>query len=107
MEDGTVEVAELGDDGVLLRLRGEFDASTSIGHLAIIDEIATISEVRRVEIDAADVSFIDSSGLRILLTMVLAVRDSGGTVSTVNASTQFQRLLHLSGLTEMFGLRPA
>lgn len=101
-----MEVTVSGDI-VLIRLRGEFDAATSVDQLTVIDHLATTDDLRRVEIDATDVSFIDSTGLRLVLNMVVGVRDSGFTVSTVQASTQFRRLLKVSGLTEIFGLSDA
>lgn len=105
MEDAIVEVAESGDS-VLISLRGELDASVA-DQLSVIDDVPNTAARRHVEIDATDVSFIDSGGLGVVLAMVVGVRQRGGTIATLNASAQFRRLLELVGVTEIFGLSPA
>ena len=104
VSDGVVELVEAGEGRLLLRLRGDLDVSSQLIHLAAVDQLASMPDLRHVDVDAADVTFIDSSGLHVLLRMVIAHRDSGGTVSTIDASPQFRRLIELSGLTEQFGL---
>ena len=86
------------DDGVV-RAVGEIDASTC-GQL---DEmLLTLDSTVPVRVDLSGVTFMDSSGLRVLI----AHHDSRADdrcLKIVNPSQQVRRLLEITGLEEMCG----
>jgi anti-anti-sigma factor len=81
---------------------GEIDASTApalddaLSHLPIGDG--------PVVLDLSGVSFIDSSGLRVLISLAGRARDEGRSVALRDPSPTVARLLEITGLAEMFEL---
>lgn len=88
----TVEVVE---EARLLRVAGELDASTA-GDLRALVEAAR-DERTTLLLDLADVRFIDSSGLRVLLDASRAAADTGWSFVIVRPSSMVQRLIALTG----------
>ena len=81
---------------------GEIDASTAPtldGALADLPD-----GDGPVVLDLGDVSFIDSSGLRVLIALATRASDVGRTVTLDRPSPTVARLLEITGLAEMFGL---
>ena len=80
-----------------LRLDGEVDAHTAPQLDAALTPL--LGEGRTVELHLAAVSFMDSSGLRVVLTSTDTARSGGGDVVLVEPSDLVRRLLSVSGLT--------
>lgn len=82
---------------------GQIDALTA-GRLA--DAVSDVPDVSDgpIEVDFADVTFIDSSGLRVLLGLADRIAGAGGTVVIRNASKSVRRLLEITKLESIFGL---
>ncbi len=82
---------------------GEIDALTS-GPLA--DALEDLPDVADgpIELDLAGVTFIDSSGLRVLLRVADRVAAVGGTVVVRNPSKAVSRLVAITKLESTFGL---
>lgn len=57
-------------------------------------------------VDLSGVSFIDSTGLGMLVTVLREARDMGGSVVLVNVRPEVERVLSVTGLDHLFGLRP-
>jgi anti-sigma B factor antagonist len=82
---------------------GEIDALTSellddaLGDLPVMPDGS-------VEIDLAGITFIDSSGLRVLLGLADRVAGTGRTVAVRNPSHTVIRLLEITKLSAAFGL---
>jgi anti-anti-sigma factor len=92
------------DGGCVVRLGGEID-------LAVADELATVvlgclDRADHVELDFADVTFIDSSGLGALVRVRNEATRQGKTLSLVDVGRATQRLLEITGLQEAFDIRP-
>jgi anti-sigma B factor antagonist len=79
-------------DGALV-LAGEIDSYTApeLGERLLRDDTVSV-------IDMAAVSFIDSSGLRVLVEAHQARLDGGGSLTLRSPSAAVQRLLEISGL---------
>ena len=95
------ELIHLNGDAVL-RVVGEVDASTSpMLHEACLD-LASISD--RLVLDLSGVTFMDSSGLHVLIRL----HHREGTTSVVvrNPSGQVLRLLQITDLASRFLERP-
>ena len=82
---------------------GQIDAQTA-GHMN--DALQDMPDVGDgpIELDLSDVTFIDSSGLRVLLGLADRVAQAGGTVVIRNASKSVKRLLEITKLESTFGL---
>lgn len=53
-------------------------------------------------IDLAQVSFIDSTGLGMLVSVLQEAREMQGTIHLINASREVRRLLQVTGLELLF-----
>ena len=83
-------------------LSGEIDA-----HTAPVLEGAVItlpSGTAAVSLDVRDVSFIDSSGLRVLIGLAERAGEAGRTLRVDHPSPAVARLVEITGLGDMFGL---
>ena len=93
------ELARLPGDGsgtVVLRLRGEVDIS-SVPVLQPELDRALADAPDSIAFDLADLDFMDSSGIALLLGAAHRV----GAVELRNASTPIRRLIELSGLSDI------
>ena len=82
---------------------GEIDASTSETLTQAFAEVP-FRTGSRIELDLAGVSFIDSTGLGVLLRLAEQVAAVGGTVVIRNPARAVRRLLAITELESMFGL---
>lgn len=96
---------EAGADGhYTITVRGELDVATSPGlrtelH-ALVDQGA-----RSITLDLAGTSFIDSSGLGVLVGALKRLRETGdgeGEVELVGMQDQVKKVFEITGLTTLF-----
>ena len=82
---------------------GEIDAWTC---RTLVEAFAEVPDagVSSIELDLAGVSFIDSSGLHVLLELAERMTATGGSVVIRNPSRAVQRLLAITRLESTFGL---
>lgn len=57
---------------------------------------------KNVEIDFSAVEYVDSSGIRILLSLSKKLKDINKTVKIINCSESIKRILQLSSLQDIF-----
>jgi anti-sigma B factor antagonist len=85
----------------VLEVRGEIDvASAPEFHAALADLMGQSGEA--VMVDLRQVSFIDSTGLGVLVGAEKEMRDAGRDLRLVVIQPQITRLLELTGLDEVF-----
>jgi anti-sigma B factor antagonist len=82
-------------------LNGEIDAHTAPQLAAAMDELP----MGDVTLDVAGVSFMDSSGLRVLIDATSRARDGGGDLIVAHPTTAIARLVEISGLSEHLRLQ--
>jgi len=88
-------------DRSVLAIKGELDAYTAPG----LEEQVTRSVAggtRTVVLDLRGTTFLDSSGLRAILTLQRRLAESGGELPLGRPSEPVTRLLEITGLTEHF-----
>jgi len=99
----TAELRTLGDHAAIVHLTGEVDISSA--HLLSIQlESASKSGLRDVIIDAAGVSFMDSTGLHALVEGKRLLHDAGTRIVLVS-SPQVRRVLELVFPDPLFAAR--
>jgi anti-sigma B factor antagonist len=87
---------------ITVRLSGEIDVANAT---ALTDALEAVSEPgRRLVLDMADVTFIDSSGINVLLRATGWAGDRHAGMSVQEASANVRKILQILGLTEHFGL---
>jgi anti-sigma B factor antagonist len=85
--------------GWVLRVAGELDAASAPQLVAAFQELTP--DGREVVVDIAEVSFIDSSGLRALLVIRQEAAATERILLVRRPARQARRLLQMSGLTEL------
>lgn len=83
----------------VIELAGELDFGTAPHLEAVIDRLNVIPD--HIIIDVSELTFIDSTGLRLLLRVSTLVE---GRIWLKGASRQILRLLDISGLSKSFCL---
>jgi stage II sporulation protein AA (anti-sigma F factor antagonist) len=96
-----VIATERDGDRATLGVRGELDAYSAPG---LEDQIARLSAegVKQIVLDLSATAFLDSSGLRAILTSQRNVADDGGQFTLRAPSEAVTRLLEITGLTDHF-----
>ncbi len=85
----------------VLRARGEIDvASAPEFHASLYDLIGQHADT--IVVDLSGVSFIDSTGLGVLVGAETQAREEGKALRLVVTQPQILRLLELTGLDEVF-----
>jgi anti-sigma B factor antagonist len=86
-----------GSGLLTLRLNGEFDLA---GFQPFLD-LLTQSTAPAIRVDLRGLSFIDSSGIRALLTANALAAERGQTLTVVRADPGVHRVLELTGLDDV------
>lgn len=81
----------------MVTVSGELDVASS---QALEREFAKLDDVPLVVVDVRDLTFIDSTGLGVLVKAHQAAREHGRRFGLVRAEGQVGRLLILTGLAE-------
>ena len=100
-DSATVWLTVLQDGPGTFRLRGELDAAEVAGAWARL-----VPSRGHVEVNCADLAFIDASGLRLFIAVDEACRRRGGRLRIVNPSRSVMRLLELTGADVTLGVMP-
>jgi stage II sporulation protein AA (anti-sigma F factor antagonist) len=93
-----VSVEVTGPHAIVIRPEGDIDYS-SLDPLreALMD--ARMAGVREIVVDLADVGFLDSQGLAVILSAHRRQRAGGGRLILRNLNDTARRLLHVTNLT--------
>ncbi|MGZ4682955.1 MAG: STAS domain-containing protein [Acidimicrobiales bacterium] len=94
----TVEVASTGDEVVLV-LVGELDPHTAPTLRSCIDDAVT-DATKSLVLDVAGLQFIDSSGLRVIISAHKVMDERGGHLVLRAPTANTRRLLEITGLAE-------
>lgn len=100
--DLELSTRRLGDRAVV-SVSGEVDleTATQLGEHAL-DAVRTVSP--RIVLDLTDVTFMDSTGLKVLVSVDRRAQLAGGSVVLVGAAPPVLRILTLTGLDQVFTL---
>lgn len=103
MTELTVEFAEDGDRSVLT-LTGELDIDSVAGLREQAQQHLSGGRCRALTLDLSGLTFLDSSGLGLLLEVRRMARSSNADFRMVNVPAGPARVIAIAGLTETFGL---
>jgi anti-anti-sigma factor len=92
----SVTAAREGDVHTI-RLEGELDVATA-GRIEAELERAEASDVRSIVLDLSDLTFMDSTGVRLLLSANARSRADSNRLSIVRGPASVQRVFELSGV---------
>ncbi|MEO8476888.1 MAG: STAS domain-containing protein [Actinomycetota bacterium] len=89
------------DPWMVVEVGGELDLHTST---ELRDQLASLTDAgdTRIAVDLADVSFMDSSSLGVLVACLKRVREKGGDVAVTGAAGSPLKVLSLTGMDKVF-----
>lgn len=94
MDEIRIEVAP-DDVGVVITVAGDLDAATAP---ALVEPLNALEPTGCAVLDLAEVDFIDSTGLRVILDKAMQMCEQGGSLRIRRGSAQVRRLLHITNL---------
>jgi anti-anti-sigma factor len=100
------EIRKVAQQHALVMLDGELDASTV--HL-LYEQLAALARegTMHVALNLAELDFIDSTGLSVIVAEHKRVEAMGGELIVFSPRPNVRRLLELTGLDEYLNVRPA
>jgi anti-sigma B factor antagonist len=90
----------------VLDVAGEVDLSTAPELRSRIEDLLDEGS-RRVVVDLADVSFMDSSGLSVLVSGFKSMREAGGEMAVVCPNASIAKIFSITGLDRVFSIHPS
>ncbi len=106
--DTVISMSDIGTQLTITAVDGGFELAGEIdAHTApplqerLTEHLGTTPDIR---IDMRSVTFMDSSGLRVLLATTETSRAGGGDLTIFSPSPTVTRLLDISGLNEHFSI---
>lgn len=95
------------DDGepVRMAVHGELDAVSADRLQDAVTDLLSQQRPRRITMDMAGVTFLDSAGVRALLRCATEADRATCAFSLTGLQPPVRRVLHITGLLEHFGLR--
>ncbi|TWJ23657.1 stage II sporulation protein AA (anti-sigma F factor antagonist) [Micromonospora endolithica] len=89
---------------VTVRPAGEVDLSTVDDFEAALDEALARPGLTEVVVSLADVRFLDSSGVRVLVQGVARAREHGATLRVTDPQPMVARVLRITAVGPLLGL---
>ena len=88
-------------DRLTVALRGELDHCSAMTIRRELDALLSDQGVRQLLLDMAELRFMDSSGIGVILGRYRILAARGGGVWVRNMNPQIQRIFHLSGMGQV------
>lgn len=96
--------AQVNDNILTLKLQGDLIGEhDGVGLLEIVNDKINAS-VSLCAIDLAEVRYMNSSGIGVLITVLTKFRNKGGEVVLVKPSEQIKKLLLITKLSSIFNI---
>jgi anti-anti-sigma factor len=97
----SLETARIGSHDVIV-VKGEVDLSSS----PELDDALSKFSKREIYVDLRKTEFMDSAGLRVLLSQQARLEGRGGKMILVLGEGPVMRLLEVAGVRDTFTIRP-
>ncbi|HEY1507918.1 MAG TPA: STAS domain-containing protein [Solirubrobacteraceae bacterium] len=94
------------DQTTVISVSGELDLASSPALEEELERVAK-SDATTIVVDLAELEFMDSTGLSVLVRAHQRAEESGRRLGLVNGSQQVQRLLTLTGVADRLTLADA
>ena len=97
--------SERSDDRHVIALTGELDLD-GVERVTEALQRAEASDARRIVLDLSGLTFIDSSGVRMIVCANLRSRADGDRLRLIRGSTRVQRVFELTGVLDRLPFDP-
>jgi stage II sporulation protein AA (anti-sigma F factor antagonist) len=91
---------------LIVRVEGELDMHVADMFRTTVEEALEKAGVKNLILNLANVTFIDSSGLGVILGRYKRISQLGGKMSAVQLQPQVEKIFELSGLLRIMKLYP-
>ncbi len=99
-----MEVSKIISDGVLtLFVSGKLSATTADAFGQAVEE--AIDETQRLVLDFQEVSYLASSGLRVLISAQKKLEQKKGSMTILHVNSDLKEVFEITGLDEMLDIR--
>ena len=101
----TLELTVSEQDGeTVVGAAGELDVNTAP---ELREQLARLVNegARRIVVDLADVSFVDSTALSVLVSALKRLRQADGDLELASPNPSVRRVFEITGLTRLFTIR--
>ena len=88
-------------DTVLARVKGELDHCSAQSVRRELDGLIADPGVRHLILDLKEMTFMDSSGIGVILGRYRALSQRGGTVAVKNMNPHVEKIFILSGMNQI------
>lgn len=88
-----------------IALSGNIDYSTQDKNLNEYSKALDAKNIQQIQVDLAEVTFLDSSGIRALLTLQVKANEKGISILLLNCRTPIREIFELGGFDRMFTMR--
>ncbi len=89
------------DSRITVRLCGEIDHHSAAELREQIDRVIALRKPREVVLDFSKVSFMDSSGIGLIMGRFRIIRENGGILSVCHNGGSIGKMLSLAGLSRL------
>jgi anti-anti-sigma factor len=102
MSETTIAVQPMGEAAVL-RISGDVTGASEPGFMAAYAE-ATAGGARTILLDFTSLEYMNSSGIGLLVTLLIRVRRAGQRLFATGLSDHYRQILALTRLDEAIGI---
>jgi anti-sigma B factor antagonist len=96
-----MQISKTSENGKLtLFVDGRLDTNTA----QYLEAELQLDGITEVVLDFANLEYISSAGLRVLLTAKKAMMSCGGSISVLNANEPVRDVFDITGCSEMFNM---
>lgn len=95
------EIFEMRDKVLIIHVNGELDHHNSIFIRQNVDELIRSRNILEVIFDFSGTSFMDSSGIGVIMGRYKKVKPLGGMVYVMNTNKSVEKILLFSGLNKI------
>lgn len=99
-----MQIASAGEGSVVLSVTGEIDLSTADELQNALDGALDATGTTEVCVDLTDVGFLDSAGLRVLVSGQRVAEERGLGFRVTGAQPRVRKVIAITGLTATLGL---
>lgn len=100
--DSTVKMI---DEGVIVSVAGRIDTTNYNEFEKVANELLS-KNVRQIFLDCSKLTYISSSGLRVFLTAMKKMAESGGQFKLIAMQPPIKEIFDISGFSSIFSIYP-
>ena len=98
----TIKMVKRPPDGAELRLEGRLDTTSSPAAQEVLMKVA--GEYAKITLDFADLSYVSSAGLRVILALQKQINRTGGSLTLINVSPAVMDVFEMIGFSGILNI---